>query len=81
MERHHVVNLLGVTRCVGYALALVAAAVAIALLVLAPFIGLPHHVFAAPLMLTVLAGLMVAWMGGLSRLLVRRMTFETGTDP
>ena len=54
MERHHVVNLLGVTRCVGYALALVAAAVAIALLVLAPLIGLPHHVFVAPLMLTVL---------------------------
>ena len=36
---------------------------------------------AAPLMLTVLAGLMVAWVGALSRMLVRRMTFETGTDP
>ncbi|MEG3191176.1 hypothetical protein [Lysobacter sp. D1-1-M9] len=76
MKKTSVIDLLGVLRTVGYAIALLAAAVAVGVWLL----GMQWPVarlFAAALAPWVLSGLMLAWVGGVSRWFVRRMSFES----
>lgn len=74
MKRTSVLDFLGVVRIVGYSLALVAALAIGALYLLGT--QLPALRFlAAPFTGMVVAGLLVAWVAGLSRVLTRRMHF------
>lgn len=76
MKRATVIDFFGVIRVAGYALALLAVAV-FGVLWLGGYF-LPILRFAAPSMAgPVIAGLLVAWIAGLSRVLVRRMRFES----
>ncbi len=79
MKRTSVLDFLGVARILGYSLALVAAAVAVALYLLG--FRLPVlRVFAPELAGPILLGLAVAWVAGLSRVFARRMRFATPQD-
>ncbi|OHE83357.1 MAG: hypothetical protein A2579_00495 [Lysobacterales bacterium RIFOXYD1_FULL_69_11] len=80
MKQHDVINFLGVSRCVGYAAALIAAALTLGLLLLAPVLGLPRDVLVPSLVQVVMGGLALAWIAALTRWLVRRMTFETAGE-
>ncbi|MBW3550116.1 MAG: hypothetical protein KY442_04595 [Proteobacteria bacterium] len=74
MKKTSVIDLLGVLRTVGYASALLAAAVAIGVWLL----GMQWPVarlFATALTPWILSGLMLAWVCGVSRWFVRRMNF------
>ncbi len=79
MKRTSVLDLLGVIRIVGYSLALVAALIAVALYFAGlrlPLVG----IFATPFVGSIILGLLVAWITGLSRVLVRRMHFASPQD-
>ena len=80
MKQHDVINFLGVTQRVGYALALVSAAIVLAGFLLT-FVTtkVSTVVVTAPLVVLVAAGLLLAWVSTASRALVRRMQFEVGT--
>ena len=76
MKQSAVIDFLGVIRAVGYAVALLAAAVfAVSWLggYFLPILRFGATSMAGPVFL----GLLVAWIGGLSRVLVRRMRFES----
>lgn len=76
MQRTTVIDFFGVIRIVGYALALLAAAVFGVLWVagyLTPLFRFAATSMAGPIVM----GLLVAWIAGLSRALVRRMRFES----
>ncbi|MFP7721609.1 hypothetical protein [Lysobacter sp. A3-1-A15] len=81
MKRHDVLNVLGVVQRLGYSLALVAAAIILVGFVLtrvgAPLATTP---LAAPLVLLVATGLLLAWVSAATRTLVRRMKFETAFE-
>lgn len=76
MKRTSVLDFLGVVRIVGYSLALVAVLVMVALYLIGnwwPRAGF----FMAPFLGPVIAGLLLAWIAGLSRVFVRRMRFTS----
>lgn len=76
MKQTTVIDFFGVIRVVGYAVALLGAAV-LAVMWLAGYF-LPILRFGATSMAgPIFLGLLVAWIGGLSRILVRRMRFES----
>ena len=76
MKQTTVIDFFGIIRVVGYALALLAVAV-FGVLWLGGYF-LPGLRFAAPSMAgPIFTGLLVAWIAGLSRVLVRRMRFES----
>lgn len=79
MKRTSVLDFLGVARILGYSTALVGAAIATVLYLLGTQLGLTRFIasaFAGPILL----GLLVAWITGLSRVLVRRMHFASPQD-
>ncbi len=76
MQRTTVIDFFGVMRVVGYALALLAAGVFGVMWLggyFLPLLRFGSTALAGP----ILMGLLVAWIAGLSRVLVRRMRFES----
>src|SRR3546814_19892087 len=79
MKRTSVLDFLGVVRIVGYSLAIVPALIAVVLYLIGywwPLAGFIVGPFLGP----VIAGLPVAWIAWLSRMLVRRMHFARPQD-
>src|SRR3546814_12574553 len=79
MKRTSVLDFLGVVRIVGYSLAIVPALIAVVLYLIGywwPLAGFIVGPFLGP----VIAGLLVAWIAWLSRMLVRRMHFASPQD-
>jgi hypothetical protein len=79
MKRTSVLDFLGVVRVVGYSLALVAALIVVVLYLVGLRLPLVS-VFAAPFVGSIVLGLLVAWIAGLSRVFVRRMHFASPQD-
>jgi len=79
MKKASAVDFFGVVRIVGYALALVAAMIT-ALLFLAGMQWPVVRILAQGTVGPILAGLLLAWIAGLARVLVRRMRFESPQD-
>lgn len=76
MQRTKVIDFFGILRIGGYAAALLAAAIFLAMWLAGHFMPLLH--FTAMSMAGPMAmGLLVAWFAGLSRVFVRRMRFES----
>ena len=74
MKQASVIDFPGVARIIGYSLATVALLVAVALFLLGlmlPAVGF----FVGKLAVPLAGGLALAWIAGLSRILVRRMHF------
>lgn len=80
MKRTSVLDFLGVARVAGYALALVAMLIALALFLLSHAWPLLRFGVIPAMAGPILAGLVVAWVAGLSRVLVRRMHFASLQD-
>lgn len=81
MKQHDVLNLLGVMQRVGYAMALVSAAIVVAGFLLTLVTTQVSTVaLSVPLVVLVAAGLLLAWVCAASRTLVRRMHFETACE-
>ena len=81
MKQHDVLNLLGVVQRVGYAMALVSAAIVVAGFLLTLVTTQVSTVaLSVPLVVLVAAGLVLAWVCAASRALVRRMHFETARE-
>src|SRR3546814_18727626 len=76
MKRTSVLDFLGVVRIVGYSLAIVPALIAVVLYLLGHWWPLAGFIV-APFLGPVIAGLLVAWIAWLSRMLVRRMHFAS----
>src|SRR3546814_20856748 len=79
MKRTSVLDFLGVVRIVGYSLAIVPALIAVVLYLIGHWWPLAGFIV-APFLGPVLAGLLVAWIAWLSRLLVRPMHFARTPD-
>src|SRR3546814_11634709 len=76
MKRTSVLDFLGVVRIVGYSLAIVPALIAVVLYLIGHWWPLAGFIV-APFLGPVIAGLLVAWIAWLSRMLVRRMHFAS----
>ncbi|HEY9541625.1 MAG TPA: hypothetical protein VIR05_08320 [Luteimonas sp.] len=79
MKRTSVLDFLGVVRIVGYSLAIVPALIAVVLYLIGHWWPLAGFIV-APFLGPVIAGLLVAWIAWLSRMLVRRMHFASPQD-
>lgn len=80
MKRTSVLDFLGVVRVAGYALALVMVLIALAVYLLTWAVP-ALRLFALPVLVgPILFGLVIAWVAGLSRVLVRRMHFASPQD-
>src|SRR3546814_20018049 len=79
MKRTSVLDFLGVVRIVGYSLAIVPALIAVVLYLIGHWWPLAGFIV-APFLGPVIAGLLVAWIAWLSRMLVRRMHFHSPQD-
>src|SRR3546814_1019631 len=79
MKRTSVLDFLGVVRIVGYSLAIVPALIAVVLYLIGHWWPLAGFIV-APFLGPVIAGLLVAWIAWLSRMLVRRMRSEEHTS-
>src|SRR3546814_12131722 len=79
MKRTSVLDFLGVVRIVGYSLAIVPALIAVVLYLIGHWWPLAGFIV-APFLGPVIAGLLVAWIAWLSRMLVRRMPFASRSE-
>jgi hypothetical protein len=77
MRRSSVVDFLGIVRVVGYAIALVAAMAAGVFWLAGIWLPAIRMIVAPGFALWILSGLLIAWTAGLSRILVRRMRFQS----
>src|SRR3546814_16480192 len=78
MKRTSVLDFLGVVRIVGYSLAIVPALIAVVLYLIGHWWPLAGFIV-APFLGPVIAGLLVAGIAWLSRMLVRRLHFASPT--
>lgn len=76
MKQASVIDFFGVIRVVGYAVALLAAAVC-GVMWLGSYLQPVFRIAASSMIGPIFLGLLVAWIAGLSRVLVRRMRFES----
>src|SRR3546814_20515414 len=79
MKRTSVLDFLGVVRIVGYSLAIVPALIAVVLYLIGHWWPLAGFIV-GPFLGPVIAGLLVAWIAWLSRMLVPRMHFASPQD-